>query len=156
MLDAKLPAVEPPDSGRSRLLSAAAEGNRFADFTERVAELFDIPVAKARKILDRIDDPARWTPGPGPGVTLLGTRPGAAYEGALCGFVRVAPGARFPQHDHLGAEDSIVLQGACTDSDGTVYRRYQDMHYDEGTSHDFEACEGGPDFLTATRALPKS
>lgn len=145
-----LPATPPSATARQRLLDAIAAGGRFDDFAERVAELFDLPASKARDYLDRLDDPARWMVGPGHGVFMLPVRPGPRAAGTMSGFVKVAPGSEFPHHTHNGDETNIVLQGACADPDGTVYRRHMQMEFAAGSAHSFTAIED-VDFIVAVR-----
>lgn len=147
---APLPGVSPCNLARGRLLDALGEGTRFDDFSERVARLFDIPVGKAQRYLARIDDPSRWAPGPGTGVFLLPINPGPKFEGSMSGFVKVNTGSEFPEHTHNGDEATIVLQGACKDPDGTIYRRHMDISYGRGSSHSFTAIED-ISFIAAVR-----
>ncbi len=147
---APLAASAPSPKLRDRLIEAIALGSRFDDFADRVAALFDLPVDKAKRYLDRIDDPSRWIEGPGPGVLMLPIRPGPTFTGSMSGFVKVHTGKEFPHHTHVGEEQSIVLQGACVDPDGTVYRRHQDIMYSPGSSHSFTVIED-LDFIAAVR-----
>jgi anti-sigma factor ChrR (cupin superfamily) len=70
-----------------------------------------------------VDAPATaWDPGPAAGIELLHFVGGPRVRNAVTGFVRHAPGTTFPEHDHVGGEHVLVLQGAFEDADGTVYR----------------------------------
>ncbi len=59
-----------------------------------------------------------WVPSPEPGVLRrMLDRDGA--EVARCTtVVRFEPGARFPEHTHVGGEEFLVLDGVFTDEDG--------------------------------------
>ena len=62
---------------------------------------------------------------------------------ADAGFVRVAPGATFPHHLHVGGEVVLVLEGGFVDEDGTVVRRGGEQEFAAGTSHFFVALPEG-------------
>jgi len=116
-------ALVPPASLRMRLESSLDRTHRFDDLEDIVAELADVPVERARTLLLGIDAPSTlWDPGPAPGIDLLSFDGGPRVRDAITGFVRHAPGTSFPEHDHVGDEKVLVLQGAFEDSDGVVYR----------------------------------
>ncbi len=116
-------AVPLPPALRSRLEESLDRTHRFDDLEDIVAELADLPIDQARALLLRVDAPAaRWDPGPAPGIDLLHFDGGPRVKDAVTGFVRHAPGTTFPEHDHVGGERVLVLQGAFEDADGVVYR----------------------------------
>lgn len=116
-------ALPLPPMLRERLEASLDRTHRFDDLEEVVADLADLPIDQARALLLRIDSPASlWDPGPAPGIDLLGFDGGPRVQNAITGFVRHAPGSTFPEHDHVGGEQVLVLQGAFEDADGVVYR----------------------------------
>lgn len=137
-----LPPLRPGAGARERLLRAAAEeqATPLVGLAGRVAALFHVTVEQAQQVLRRVRDPAAWTPGPGQGIELIHVEGGPA--GAEASLVRVQPGVRFPSHHHLGPERGLILQGACLDSDGTLYQAGDDVKHPAGTSHDFLAMPG--------------
>src|SRR5690606_32221832 len=96
---------------------------------------------------------AAWEPGPLAGTGLIHFEAGPACAGADTGFVRVAPGVRFPWHAHNGEETNLVLQGACADSDGTVHRRGAVFVHAAGSEHEFRASAGHPALVFAVRVF---
>lgn len=136
---APLPA---PPGGLERLLEATKGVSRFDDFVQTVADLIGDVAARAKTLLDSLDDPASWVPGPAPGTALVHFEGGPRLEAALVGFVSVEPGTLFPEHTHLGEEIVMVLQGAFRDSDGTVVGPGDVRRMSDGTRHDFVALEG--------------
>ena len=77
--------------------------------------------------------------------------PGATYcnisydaeAGEGCYLVRFAPGTGSMPHEHVGYEEFLVLDGALTDSDGTVYRRNDFVSLKPGSKH-VSVSDGGP------------
>lgn len=133
--------------GRERLLDAVAPGGRLWRFDEKVAALLDITREAARKLLDLLDTPEIWEH-PMPGLSIYWVTGGPKVEGALCGFLRISPGTRFPQHEHLGDETVLVLQGAMLDPDsGALVRPGEYDQRQIGTSHAVASPEGGVDLL---------
>ncbi|HUH04906.1 MAG TPA: dimethylsulfonioproprionate lyase family protein [Kofleriaceae bacterium] len=147
-----LAPVEPDPAVRARILASSRAG-RFDGFADAVAGIFDVTIARARELLDLVDEPGAWEPGPGPGTALIHFPAGPACVGADTGFVRVGPGVRFPWHGHHGEETNLVLQGTCRDSTGTTYRRGDVFVHPAGSEHDFIAAEGPTDFVFAVRVL---
>jgi len=159
-----LPAEAPSPALRTRVLDDA-KPPRFAGLIERVAELFDVGVGKARALLDRLDDPAAWMEGPVPSswVFMSDVR-GPKLEGAFCGFVKMGPSIQWPAHKHLGREYMLVLEGGFRQDDG-VEVHPGDLHVmEEGSSHGFtifddETCIsaavifGGVEFTSAAVKL---
>jgi putative transcriptional regulator len=117
------PAISIVPAMRARLLGSLETTHRFDDLEEMVANLADLPIDQARALLLRVDAPStKWDPGPGEGIELLHFEGGESVRNAVTGFVRHAPGTTFPEHEHVGDEKVLVLQGAFEDADGVVYR----------------------------------
>lgn len=151
-LPGALEPVEPAAAVRARVLAGSAHG-RFAGFAEAFASIFDVTVARARQLLDLIDDPSAWESGPIAGTGLIHFAAGPACAGADTGFVRVEPGVRFPWHAHNGEETNLVLQGACLDGDGTLHARGDVFVHPTASEHDFSAAAGRPALVFAVRVF---
>jgi hypothetical protein len=134
-----LAAVAPPADIKARLL-ASVGGGRFESFGDRMAKLLDVSIDRARELLGLIERPASWE-NPVPGVFLIHFEGGPAYAAADCGFVRIAPGCKFPWHTHRGEEVSVILGGALRDIDGKVYRAGDELVQHDGTEHELVALD---------------
>lgn len=128
-----------PSAVRARLLEETArEPERYAPFTRRVSELYDISREDARRVLERISDAKSWRASGLPGIKKLAVAAGASRADAQTYLVRFAAGARFPEHHHDGLETVLLLAGSYTEDGGKLYQS-GDMHVMEpGTSHSFE------------------
>lgn len=146
----ELVAVTPSADLEVRLL-ASAGGGRFERFSERVAKLFDVTVDRARELLGRVEHAASWEQ-PVPGVSLIHFDGGPACAAADCGFVRIAPGCKFPWHTHRGEEVSVILSGAMRDHDGKVLRAGDELVHQQGTTHEL-ATEGDEPVIYVARAM---
>lgn len=141
-LSLALPPVAVDPGARARLLAAvAAPEARFAPFVARLAELIDVAHARARELLASLARPELWQTVL-PDVELVHLDGGPAVAGADVGFVRVAAGATFPHHTHLGSERCLVLQGGFVEDDGTVVRAGTSTFRATGTAHSLTALPG--------------
>lgn len=123
-----------------RLARSLDVTHRFDDLEALVAEIGDLPIDRARALLLSLDAPeTRWDPGPGEGIELLHFAGGPKVAGAVTGVVRHAPGVRFPEHDHVGNETVLVLQGECVDDDGSIYRAGDVAPRGPGSPHSYRA-----------------
>ncbi len=146
-LDALSRALSPgPDaladrapSGRARLLAALETTHRFDDLEDQVAELLDLPQATAAQLLLEVDHASVWEAGPHARCHLFHVSGGPRVADAVTGFVRVEPDAGFPEHEHLGPESVLVLQGAFRDADGRVVRAGELAQMPAGSRHVFDA-----------------
>lgn len=145
-----LVAVTPRADLEARLL-ASAGGGRFERFSERVGTLFDVTVDRARELLGLVEHDAAWEH-PVPGVSLIHFDGGPACAAADCGFVRIAPGCKFPWHTHRGEEVSVILSGAMRDHDGKVLRAGDELVHSQGTQHEL-ATEGDEPVIYVARAM---
>jgi putative transcriptional regulator len=152
LLALALPPEHPHPTARTRLLTSVAEqqrgleevgGGRLGTFVEQLASFFDVTAERARTLIDLVSDRTAWTIGPATGVSLIHILPGPRFAGADAGFVRMAPGARFPRHRHLGHEFGLILEGGFTDESGVVVRAGERHELAAGTSHDFVALPEG-------------
>ena len=142
-----LKPVAPSADLRARLLASADAPSRLARFADRVAELLDVGLDKARELLARIDDPSAWEEQL-PGVSFLWVEGGPRVAAAVRGFVRVRAGLDFPDHEHLGDEVTLVLQGGFEDPERKLVCRAGDIdRMPTGTAHGFRALAGGTDLL---------
>jgi anti-sigma factor ChrR (cupin superfamily) len=115
-------------------------------FAAQVAQLIDVGIDKARELVGRIDDAKSWMTTYVPGVFSYDLPVGPAVSDAVVGFVKVAPGYVFPDHEHMGDEENLVLQGSCVDSSGAVIKRGDLIRMVSGTHHELKA-RPGPDFI---------
>jgi hypothetical protein len=143
-LGAALPPLAPSAEARARLLEAAGGEDRFLPFVERIARWSDLAVETVRLLVRKIDQASAWEPGPLPGIELIHFEHGPAAIGADTGFVRFAPGLRFPMHTHAADEVNYVLEGALIDSDGTVYGPGDALLKDPTMVHAFETASDRP------------
>ena len=143
-------AVTPPADVKARLM-ASAGGGRFEQFSDRIAKLLDVTIDRARELLGLIERESSWEH-PVPGVSLIHFDGGPAYAAADCGFVRIAPGCKFPWHTHRGEEVSVILSGAMRDQDGRVLRAGDELVHQQDTQHELTA-EGDEGVIYVARAM---
>jgi hypothetical protein len=147
-LSESLPRLSPPAALRERLMQSAHLENRLARFANRVAELLDVSAAKAALLLQGLDDPSVWS-AELPGIEFCWVEGGPARAAAVRGFVRVQPGVDFPEHEHLGDEVVLVLQGGFEDrARQRVFRPGDVDRMAADSSHSFRALPHGPALLT--------
>ena len=142
-----LPEAGPSIAVRERLIASCENTNRFEQFASRVGELIDVAKDKAERLLAAIDSATSWGDGPIPGMSLYHLDGGPSVSNAVVGFIRLEAGLGFPTHTHLGDEIVLVLQGRCTDEDGTVSEVGDEIVKASGTTHAFATDPDGPDFV---------
>jgi predicted ChrR family anti-sigma factor len=127
-----------PAALRARLLEETSRApERYAPFTRRLSELYDISRDEARRLLERSADPRAWKASGLPGIKKLPVAAGPSRAAAQAYLVTFAAGTRFPEHHHDGLETVLLLAGSYTESGGRVYST-GDMHLMEpGTAHSF-------------------
>lgn len=151
-----LAPVPPAPAVRARLLDSIAAvptgPGVFERFTTRFAQIFDVTVDRARELFAQACDPASWEPGPGAGTWLIHFQAGPACAGADTGFVKSAPGVRFPWHHHDGEEHNLILAGAALDSHAGRVGPGDEPTMQGGSEHDFTVV-GDEYFLYAVRVF---
>jgi quercetin dioxygenase-like cupin family protein len=139
-----LGALASSPQARARMLDELRPYDRFARFEAAVAELLQLPRADAAAALRRIDDPAAWLP-QAPGLSYLPVESGPNAGFFLAGFLRVEAGLEFPEHEHLGEEITLVLQGAFEESNsGVLFRPGEPSYMPAGSRHTFRVLADGP------------
>jgi len=143
--------IEPSPAVKARLL-ASVGGGALERFAQRLGALFDVTVERARELLGLIERPASWE-AQVPGIALVHFDGGPAYAAADCGFIRLAPGAIFPFHKHLGEEASVILEGAVYDATNDRLLEAGDEYVQAtGTQHAL-VNKGSVDCVFAARAM---
>ena len=148
-------AIQPvaPSPDVKAWLIASVGGGRFEAFAARMARMYDVTVERGRELLGLIERAASWTPQVVPGLDFVDFEGGPATAGADCGFVRLAPGAVFPPHTHLGEEMTLVLSGRIHDPvNNFTLVPGDDYIRAEGTTH-YLVVDGEEPCIYATRAL---
>ena len=135
LLARAVPPTTPPPTLRSRLFGRIAGRDRFLPFLDRFAGLCDLPSDEAQEHLHKIDQDDAWEDMTD-GVRFFDFEGGPAIGDAHGGLVRVAPGAKFPMHTHVGEERILVLQGVAEDDRGNTFRPGDFIVSDDGTAHE--------------------
>jgi predicted ChrR family anti-sigma factor len=133
-----LPSETAPGPLRARLLAETSVApERYAPFSRRLSELYDLPREQVKALLARSAEPRAWKFSGLPGIRKLPVDAGPACRGAQAYLVTFSAGVRFPEHHHDGLETVLLLAGSYTESNGRVYQT-GDMHLMEpGTAHSF-------------------
>jgi putative transcriptional regulator len=130
---------EPPSPDLRRRVLDGLRAPRHLGMLAKLAELFDITLARARQLLEKLDDDRAWSQGPTPGSFVMFT-PGAGgprVDGATIGFVKVEPNVEWPAHEHLGTEYMLVLSGGFRQDDGVEVHAGQVHVMQKGSVHGF-------------------
>jgi len=144
-----LAPLPPTPAVRSRLAARVRGTGRFTPFARRIARLFDLAADQAEGLLATLDEPANWVAGPPSAAELYFVPRGPRLADAEAGFVRFAPGAAFPRHEHLGEESTLVLAGALREEGGGVLRAGDEIVRPAGSVHSFVVLEEGCLFAVA-------
>jgi quercetin dioxygenase-like cupin family protein len=140
-VDATVDAEAPPSEVRARLLASVAGPGRFAALAAALGRVTDLAGDAVAALLAKVDDAAAWSDAPFPGVRYFHFTPGPGAAVVEAGFVRLAPGARFPHHKHLGREVTFILDGVLEDR-GRTYGPGSVVESAAGTEHDYTAGPG--------------
>lgn len=142
-----VPAEMPPPALRARIIEAIAGGGRLHRFAAQIAELLTVPETTSRSLLDALDEPKSWSRSPVPGLSTFDLAGEVERPGTRVSFLKLEAGCSFPEHEHLGPETVLLLQGWCTDGDGVVARPATLLEMAEGTSHRFDVAPATPPLL---------
>ena len=154
-MDDRRTTLEPSPDAKARLMTALQSGATYAGFEVRVAELFDLSEARAREVLDNLQQPGAtpWEASFSEGIHLLhfdgGDRIAADQD---CGIVHMTANTTFPPHRHGSDEWALILQGELVETDGTVSLPGDLVLRPAGSEHGFTAGPEGVAFAVMTRA----
>ena len=139
-------AEAPPTGLRERVLASHQRQGRYGVFADRIARLFDLPVADAEALMKRIEQPSEWTAFLVEGLEMIPVTAGPKCAGAIATLVRIQPGATFPEHAHRGDETMLVLDGGFREpaDGGEEVWRGDEIFRDDGTEHALLALPGVP------------
>lgn len=138
----RLPEALPPSAAssavRARLLAEASKApERYAPFTPRLAELYDLPREDVWALLQRSADEGAWKFSGLPGIRKLPVAAGPARQGAQAYLVKFSAGVHFPAHHHDGLETVLIMAGAYTEATGRRFLTGDAHVMEAGTSHSF-------------------
>lgn len=119
----------------------SAPPHRYAPFFASAAQLLDLPEADVIAQLARLKDPDVWTFAGLPGIARVKVAGGPRVADAETLFVRFNPGVRFPEHQHVGLERVLVLEGSYEDSNGVLHRAGELREWPSDTAHSFRVGE---------------
>ena len=139
-------AEAPPGGLRERVLASHQRQGRYGVFADRIARLFDLPLADAEALMKRIEQPSEWTAFLVEGLEMIPVTAGPKRAGAIATLVRIQPGAKFPEHAHRGDETMLVLDGGFREpaEGGEEVWRGDEIFRDDGTEHALLALPGVP------------
>ena len=141
--------LEPSSSLRERIVASASRDGKYGQFTDRIARLFDIDTAAAERLLQRIEAPEAWSEQLLDGVHVLSVDTGPNRRACTATIVKIAPGASFPFHRHLGEETMVMLDGGFRDPTSPTGQPHEGWYGDEllqadGTGHALMAIGSAP------------
>lgn len=138
----------PAPALRDRLLASQQRTGRFGVFADRVARLFDLPIAEAEALLGSMDSSGAWTPFLADGLEIIPVTAGRKCAGMIATLVRMQPGATFPAHEHRGNETMLVLDGGFrereTAENAEEAWRGDEIFRADGSEHALVALPGVP------------
>ena len=136
----------PSPALRERVLASRRRQGRYGIFADRIARLFDLPLADAEALMTRLEKPSEWAPFLVEGVEMIPVVGGPKCSGAIATVVRIQPGATFPEHAHRGDETMIVLDGGFREpaDGGEEVWRGDEIFRADGTEHALVALPGVP------------
>jgi len=147
LLAMALDPVTPPASTRVRLMAAIEGPARYLPFCAKLSSHFDLPEAKMRELLMRIDEPSTWKRGIAPIEGSYNFRPGPALAPLHGGFVRLLSGAGFPLHRHRDRELTFVLSGRLQDDAGKPFEPGSVIEMAPGSIHALSVTGDAPALL---------
>ena len=144
------PVAQPASSPPSKVPSTAPSAKYASSVPPVIATTPDGPPGPRREVVS-------------PGVTIIRPRamdyrPFRVLEGVdlkvlhrdddglFRAIVRLAPGAEMPRHEHVRAEDLLILEGSLV-IDGVTMRAGEFCHAETGSIHDAATAPSGCTFL---------
>ncbi len=138
-IDSVVPSNKLKQSLFAHLEKSGAE--KFSGFIPRLSRFFNLSTERIKEILDSVKDVnlPLWDKAMIEGAYLHHFKAGGEISEAHCGLIYLEPGTQITEHEHLGEEKMLVIQGEVTTSDGKTYLPGEVAISDEGTSHTLKA-----------------
>jgi putative transcriptional regulator len=134
--------LAPKPSLRSRLLKDVSEIVPYARYLDDMAKMLVGSPGLLEDELRGLPHPNTWDDGPVDHCRLFPCEAGTTLSNVIRTLVLMESGSTFPDHEHLGDEHILVLQGSLLDEDGQLYRPGDKLYMAEGTHHSFEVPVG--------------
>ncbi len=135
-------SISPPSDIRSRLLEDVSKLAPYSLYHDAMAKILLGSTEALEKEMKAMPHPRSWVDGPIPRCRLYPCAANAAPRDAIRTLVLMESGSHFPDHEHLGDETVLILQGSMLKEDGQVSRPGDVLHMAKGTTHAFDVPEG--------------
>jgi quercetin dioxygenase-like cupin family protein len=133
------PSIKPSKELKSSIFSYLENkgSKKFSGQINRLVAFFQLPVSRIKEILDTTSDTSLdlWDKARIEGAYLHHFKAGGTLSEAHCGLIYLEAGAEITEHEHLGEEKMLVLQGEVTTSDGLTYQVGEIAISEKGSSH---------------------
>lgn len=127
-------------AGKRRLLAALDGPEQYRPFFSLLRTTFDLEDDQLLPLLAKVGDESSWRAFV-PSLRFFDFRPGPAVGLPEGGFLRLAAGATFPRHKHVGREIAVILQGSLL-LEGRAFYPGDLIDAASGTAHSFAAGPG--------------
>lgn len=134
--------ITPPSTLRSRLLDDISSIAPYSLYHDEMARILRGSKDALQRELKAMPHPKTWIDGPIPRCRLYPCIAAGAPRDAIRTLVLMESGSHFPEHEHLGDETVLILQGSLLHQDGKVSRPGEVLQMPKGTSHGFDVPEG--------------
>ena len=135
VLEGPMKGRAPSENEEDRLHRALGGIARFLPFVKELGLCFDLSMEGVHEALELMEATGPWQSAGVPGVEFVHFRAGPRLAGADTGFVRLAPNARFPEHEHRGPELTYLLEGVLYVSTGEILRPGDQLRCEVGERH---------------------
>ncbi len=133
------PELEPSKQLKQSIFAHIEQSGtkKFVGLTQRIAKFFKLPIQTIEEILETTKDLTLpvWEKAKIEGAYLNHFQAGGDMADAHCGLIYLKPGTKITEHEHMGKEYMLIIQGEVTTSDGNTYQVGEVAVSSKGSSH---------------------
>lgn len=141
-----VPEVQPSKQLKESIFAHIEQSGsqKFVGLTQRIAQFFKLPIQQIEEILETTKDVTLpvWEKAKIEGAYLHHFQAGGDFADAHCGLIYLKPSTKITEHEHLGKEYMLIIQGEVTTSDGKTHQVGEVAVSPKGSSHTLVS---GPD-----------